>query len=43
LNDEITTLKSKNEDLEKDNRRYKDNIEKNNDKDTIWKFIVIID
>ena len=43
LNDEIRKLKEKNEDLEKDNKWYKDNIEKSNDTVTITKFMVIID
>jgi hypothetical protein len=47
--DEIKTLKckienieKKNEDLEKDSKRYRDKIEKTDDKDAITKFMVII-
>ena len=40
--DKIKKLQDKIEDLEKDSKRYKDIIEKSNDKDTITKFMVII-
>ena len=40
--DKIKKLQDKIEDLEKDSKRYKDITEKSNDKDTITKFMVII-